>query len=490
MGGSAPRDTDQSLENNGFNSNQGTCSPVDVGGIDNGQPIALLNNVDWNTVFVGHYNAGDMQHRGHVSYNNNNLIYWKETKNFADGCSAHISEGYYAHGTMALPDQSTFIIERTTFDAWVVLEANHHCNVGVTGMLCMPQYIFHDVDWKVTKGGAWIWPQRGRTGGGGVFSLSPPNAAQVMTGAPLPHSIFPIGYVSLASSHYTYLTSTEFCTPSDDMGLGSRYSGGILCKSPLRAVKVWSTNFQKSTAPSLKVEMWLGTDQSVPPDASQMVNFHQIADLGGGKQGYSLPVLILEDVSYRLSLGDDAGGDIPKSWIIEFSDTVMGNRWEAETLNLTVQGRNCENGTVSSQHSRRHMYGLGFEGSAFGSSGACVDSNPPNMPAIDCNAALTTFSDKAGAAPSSECPELCTPRCNSDSYCHCGTSTCTEKPGIDVCNQARCGEHGTCSARYLGDSSSLPVANKACICESGWSGEVCDQRKPVNIARSLNSVIQ
>ena len=30
-----------------------------------------------------------------MSVNNNNLIYWKSTKNFQDGCSAHI---YGAHG--------------------------------------------------------------------------------------------------------------------------------------------------------------------------------------------------------------------------------------------------------------------------------------------------------------------------------------------------------------------------------------------------------
>lgn len=123
LGGSAPRDTDQSIEQDGF-TNQGTCGPLTNDGLDRGKPVALLNNVDYDTVFVGHYNAGDMQHRGHTSWNNNNLIYWKETKNFADGCAAHISDAYYAHGNMALPDQGTFIIERTTFDYWVTLETN------------------------------------------------------------------------------------------------------------------------------------------------------------------------------------------------------------------------------------------------------------------------------------------------------------------------------------------------------------------------------
>ena len=37
------------------------------------------------------------------------------------------------------------------------------------------------------------------TGGGGVFSLSPPNAQVVMSGQSLADSIFPPGYVSVAS---------------------------------------------------------------------------------------------------------------------------------------------------------------------------------------------------------------------------------------------------------------------------------------------------
>lgn len=394
LGGSVPRKS---------------CSAVVDGGLDNGSPVAILNNVDWGTVFVGHYNAGDIQHRGHVSVNNNNLIYWKETKvscihtdilhlhkdqshltpfsysycenqNFADGCAAHISESYYNGGQMALPDQTTIIMERTTFGGWTYLEANHHCNVGVTGMLCTPQYIFHDVQWKAFHAPQYLGLQRGGVGGGPVYSLSPPNAAVVMSGSSLLNSPFPEGIVSLVSSHFTYLSSTRYCQSAT-----YKYSNGIFCSSPLRAIKVWSRGLHKSSAPKLKVEVWVNNTQPEPADVTQMVPFHQIAELGGGKQGYSFPVFILEDVSYHVSLGD-AGDNIPGDWIIEFSDTVMGNRWEEEFVTLSVQGRSCSGGIVSSQHSRRYMFGLGFDGAAWGNSGACVDSNPPNKPAVDCNA--------------------------------------------------------------------------------------------------------
>ena len=43
-----------------------------------------------------------------------------------------------------------------------------------------------------------------------------------------------------------------------------------------------------------------------------------------------------------------------------------------------------------------------------------------------------------------------------------------------MCGAARCGEHGTCAAKYLGASSPLPVTSEqACICDSGWSGPLC-----------------
>lgn len=82
---------------------------------------------------IGLYEAGEIQYVGHHSYDNLNLIYWKETKNFNNGCSAHITGGSYENGNMALPDQASFIIESTSFGDGVSLEANHHCDVGTTG---------------------------------------------------------------------------------------------------------------------------------------------------------------------------------------------------------------------------------------------------------------------------------------------------------------------------------------------------------------------
>ena len=79
-----------------------------------------------------------LQYNGHHSYDNNELLYWKETKPFNNGCSAHVTGGSYAMGNLALPDHATFLIENTLFGESVSLEAAHHCNVGTTGVLCFP----------------------------------------------------------------------------------------------------------------------------------------------------------------------------------------------------------------------------------------------------------------------------------------------------------------------------------------------------------------
>ena len=49
---------------------------------------------------------------------------------------------------MALPDQATFIIDNVVIGDDTRMEANHHCNVGTTGVLCMPTYILHKVKWE------------------------------------------------------------------------------------------------------------------------------------------------------------------------------------------------------------------------------------------------------------------------------------------------------------------------------------------------------
>lgn len=210
-----------------------------------------------------------------------------------------------------------------------------------------------------------------------MFALSPPNAQAVMGGDVLDSSIFPDGYVSLVSHHYTYLLDLpgSVCARSSDISasLGLLYSNGILCKASLRSLKIYTRDLISETAPNLLVELWYDKEgvQTGPPDASQVIGFHEV----GWKQGYSLPIIPGIEHSYRLSL-TSGSGDIPLDWVVEFSDPVIANRFGSiEYTNLSLNGILCgTNGLVSSQHDRRFIWSGDqyLANAAWGNTGACA----------------------------------------------------------------------------------------------------------------------
>lgn len=425
LGSNYPKVTDQSLQTKGYNVDKSLCGGFDEEGNTRGISTPFRNNVDYHNAFVGHYMAGDIQYNGHQSYQNDNLIYWKETKvsyigkikhllkywytydmfplpvyeyalgkNFENGCSAHITGGKFLDGNMALPDVGTFIMEKIFFGDGVKLEANHHCNVGTTGVLCMPQYVLHEVVWSNTKGNSkWVNFQSMNFQGhdanqnhGGIFTLSPSDVKHILENGEIDNSFFPPDFVSLVSSKFIYLleipgqrciSSLEYLESNDEYI--HRYDDGILCKDPLRALKVYSRGLVSASAPKLLVEISFEGGH-----ITHTIDFHQIGgDFESQKQGYSLPVIPGTKYAYSLSLSSD-NDNIPSDWVIEFSDTVLGNRWETEFLQLNVKGRSCSN-IVSSQHDRRFIWsGDEFmKEEAWGNHGAC--SSHDDMPNVVCS---------------------------------------------------------------------------------------------------------
>lgn len=435
LGAQFPRHVQQSLGSNGY-TDLATCSAFTPEGDDRGASFRISNNVDYDNVFVGQYDLGDIQYHNHVSYNNLNLIYWKSTKNFANGCGAHISGGSFSGGNMALPDQGAFVIEQATFTGHVSLESNHHCNVGVTGALCAPTYVFDRVRWTATSAARWMYFQADANHYNGVFTLSPAEGAN-------PHgTIFPAGFQSLCSHYFSYLLSLDdgsTCVTAASLALGPRYDHGILCRVPLRTLRVYTRGLSKSVAKALRVELWQGGVRK----STLLMPFHQVGSTK--KQGYALPVAIGLGHEYRIDLEDSA--PIPAEWILEFSEPLFGYRWGEETLQLRVAGRDC-GAYVSSQHDRRAIWGGVADSDhltdASWGHGACT-AHPP-MPHIDCSSvALPTLPD---------CPS-------------CTSLECA------VCAEARCGVHGLCTSRFLGGD--LPVAQRPCTCDSAaWIGTTCE----------------
>ena len=283
-----------------------TCSGFTRDGLDNGGLHTFSGNVDYDNTFVGGYNVGNLQYQNHISHNNLNNIYWKESNDFADGCAAHITNGDYKDGNMALPDMSAFIIENTVFSGQSQIESAHHCNVGVTGYICMPTYVFSNVQWKSTAN-TWVSFHYIANKFGGLFVLSPSEAVS-NTGS---GGFFPAGYQSMVFSSHSYLLKfgNSVCRHSTTMdnafpGVSGSYltnkyagdngqKGAIFCTKPLRTLKIYTTNLDLNSAYSfnkfgtvsaytvaynLSVAVYNSTSGDFV--TSFIVPFHQIGSFG------------------------------------------------------------------------------------------------------------------------------------------------------------------------------------------------------------------
>jgi len=186
--------------------------------------------------------------------------------------------------------------------------------------------------------------------------------------------------------------------------------------------------------------------------------------------------------SYELSLPN--GRPLPSSWIIEFSDTIFGNRWKPDIINLSVAGRNCPS-PVTSQHDRLWIWG---------------DSND-NFLTVPGRGACTAFPDKpiVNCAKISQnylqenCTQCQGTNCGPNGYCDCGIpGQCICQSGFsgpncqtDICQQAGCSPgSGGCTMRYLGGT--LPATLAQCACKEGAFGPKCDANPCAHLQKPCN----
>jgi len=181
-----------------------------------------------------------------------------------------------------------------------------------------------------------------------------------------------------------------------------------------------------------------------------------------------MPVVTGTDHSYTISLG---GRAIPANWIIEFSDSIFGNKWAPDQITLNVIGRTCNN-PVTSQHDRQFIWGdsndnfLNVPGR-----GAC--SSFPDKPRVDCSKVPSMYITE-------NCPQCSSVNCGPNGYCDCGTSQCICESGFyganceyDICDLAKCDpKQGACNIRYLGGD--IPATLGQCACKPGFFGSQCN----------------
>ncbi|GMH71242.1 hypothetical protein TL16_g05599 [Triparma laevis f. inornata] len=422
-----------------------SCTGWTGEGDDRGWPSTLKNNVDYYNTFVGQYDAGDVMYENHFSESNNCLIYWKTSKDFADGCSSHLKGGYYSNGALNLPDQGAFIIESTTFENNVVFEANHHCNIGITGMLCAPTYVFDRVTF-VKPDFRFYWADdltSDNMAEAAVFVMAPDWTSSGDTDSST--NPFPSPHISLASSKFSDFLigydDDDTCVTSASLGVGTKFTQGILCSKPLRVMKIWTFDQDETTAARLEVELWRDGLKVF----TAMTKLYAIGGATGRKQGYRFPMVLDDEASeYRIKL--EGGGDIPADW----HDRKWVFSSSSEFMSDSARGR-----------------------------GACTIHSDSSV--IDCS--------NVDAIELLSCEAECNSGagCSGHSYCECGSGgNCKCEAGwsgadcdVDVCSEINCGPHGHCSARYLGGDL-LPTQSQ-CVCDENWLGDVCDKNPCENV---------
>merc|ERR1712107_367394 len=74
-----------------------SCREFTSDGRDNGLVPANVveDEFDWHNLFVGQYSMGDIGLVRYTSINNHHPIYWKDSKNFADGKTHHVRDSLF-----------------------------------------------------------------------------------------------------------------------------------------------------------------------------------------------------------------------------------------------------------------------------------------------------------------------------------------------------------------------------------------------------------
>ena len=171
-------------DENGFvadieNPTSSCFNEVDADGKDTGLVPANIveDELDWHNEFVGQYTLTDVRYLRYVGINNQHCMYWKSSKNFADGSLYHITDSICINAPIvgdlfSIPAGQffgpaggfTFGLKNVTFvgspGGGAALAAGQHCMDGGAGGPCNVQYLLESVDFS---GGAKIpkitgWP--------------------------------------------------------------------------------------------------------------------------------------------------------------------------------------------------------------------------------------------------------------------------------------------------------------------------------------------
>mmetsp|Transcript_35303 Transcript_35303/g.94015 ORF Transcript_35303/g.94015 Transcript_35303/m.94015 type:complete len:1048 (-) Transcript_35303:226-3369(-) len=416
---------------NGYVTDWASCDEFTSDGQDNGVSPAnvIEDSFEWHNMFVGAYSLGDVQYRNLVSVNNAHPLYWKTSKNFADGRLHHIvdsvflndpSDGVYGQLTLlSAGGPFTFGMKNVTLAGGPTgggaLQVGQHCGRAGAGSPCNTVYLLEEVDFsQVTEGEPWVRF--------GVNELD--EGARVLPVLTSPDNSLD-GFRSIVTGHLDGFGELDGCAPA-----GARWQHGFGCSYDIRRLNVWGAD--------------VGNLQLSGPGYSVQANWADpVLGMNSGRMyfsrlhsGYGAPVIAGETYTISRSLPDH---------IFEFSDPLLATRSGVpEALSLTVGSEACE------LHASDDRAFLSSSGPAAGVSRKCGSTPPPQSPSPASTAAPSVASSPSPAPPTQS------------------NSTAPDASGFTCSagDTVQCCPDGSCGAYCAGDEQCCPGTTGSYTCPS------------------------
>jgi len=321
-----PRNVER--DDDGLITNPDSCEEFTASGMDNGVvPSNIIEDeFDFHNTFVGQYSMGDVMYLRYTSVNNAHPVYWKDSKNFADGKSHHMLECVFANdpadfGAIQLLGPAgpfTFLFTNNTFLGGPVhhaaLSAGQNCGRVGAGGPCDVEYLLQGIDWSGLD------PTAKRI----KFGVNSQDAGYV-----LPIFLSPDdslgGHRSMVSSHLKGFAQVPGCTQ-----LGDRWDGAHACESEIRRLNVWSIDLGvlKLSGPGYLTES-LNMAAPVHGADAGLMRFESLE--GYAQRGYGIPVV--SGGNYTVS------GNWSGEVAFEFSDPILEFMLRtSDSLNLQING--------------------------------------------------------------------------------------------------------------------------------------------------------
>ena len=335
---------------NGF-ADRSTCGHWTADGRDNGKYSPMEDSFEWGTGAIGQYSAGDIQYLRITVIHS--VLYWKQSKVFADGVFAHVKDSTFIHSRIMGPSgMFTFGIENVRFvqSYGALMMSGQHCGLesyhfGQHGVWCAAQYITKNVTGAFREGafsfgasgGNPLMPTHSSMAGDDTFAIACRSPEAPIPTAECTNTITGAPAWTLVSGFMNGFTNVRGCVfyPSGLAGGDFASAGVYACPFPVRRLVIHSgeQGMMKLSGPGYDVQ-----PNQYYPVFGQNAGIMNPEISWGNTVGYSSPVVAGETYTLEFNTLDRVR--------LEFSDAIVERTFGVEdtiTLVLKAGGKsvNC-----------------------------------------------------------------------------------------------------------------------------------------------------